>query len=216
MNTFSIIIALTPIAVYCIVLGALYLRRRPKVVSGSRDLACLGFAMIGLFIVGPAELFFPQAAFNVFGVSVWVMIVVLYLFMLMFAVLNAKPRLIVFGLDAESLTGPLDRALQQLDPGTKWLSHSFVAPSLGIQGTVERAGAEIVSQITATKREQDILGWVALERALSHVLRDVEVERSRSGYRWIVLGFALLGLIGYTLISRPDAIAQGIQDMLRN
>ena len=216
MNTFSIVVALTPIAVYCIVLGALYLRRRPKVVSGSRDLACLGFAMIGLFIVGPAELFFPQAAFNVFGISVWVMIVVLYVFMLMFAIVNAKPRLIVFGLDAELLTGPVDRALQQLDPGTKWLSHSFVAPSLGIQGIVERAGAGVVSQISATKREQDMLGWIALERTLSQVLRDTEVERSPYGHRWIILGFAILGLMGYTLISRPDAMAQGIQDILRN
>lgn len=216
MNTFSMIIALTPIAVYCIVLGTLSLRRHPKLVSGGRDLACLGLAMIGLFIIGPAELFFPQAAFNVFGLSVWFMLIVLYLFMLMFAILNSKPRLIVFGLEVESLTCQVDQALQQLDPGTQWLSHSFVAPSLGIHGIVERAGFGVVCQISATKREQDLLGWLALERTLSQNLKTVNFERSAIGQRWIALGIALLGLIGYTLIRRPDAIAQGIQDMLRN
>ncbi len=216
MNTFSIVLAIGPIAIYCLVLGMLHLRRRPKVVSGSRDLACLGLAMIGLFLIGPAELFFPQAAFNLFGVSVWIALIILYLFILLFAILNAKPCLIVFGLDVELLTLRVDQVLQQLDPATQWLGHSFIAPKLGIQGLIEPAGHGAVSHVIATKREQNGMGWLALERALSSDLRSVNVEPSLSGPRWILLGFAMLSLIGYALISQSPAIAQGIREMLRH
>jgi len=216
MNAFSIILAVGPLAIYCIVLGFLHLRRRPKVVSGGRDLACLGLAMIGLFLIGPAQLFFPQAAFNLFGSSVWIALVLLYLFILVFSILNARPSLVVFGLDSDSLSSQVDHVLLQLDPGTKWLNHTFIAPALGIQGIVESAGVGRVSHAIATKREQNLIGWLILGRALSANLKALEVERSSSGYRWLVLGLALLSLIGFTLINQPTAVTQGIREILRN
>ncbi len=216
MNTFSIILAVGPLAVYCIVLGLIHLRRRPKVVSGGRDLACLGLAMIGLFLIGPAELFFPQAAFNLFGASVWIALIILYLFLLLFSILNTRPRLIVFGLDVDSLTLHVDQVLQQLDPGTKWLNHSFDAPGLGIHGIIEPAGVGQVSHAIATKFEQNALGWLALGRALSRRLNSVQVEPRVAGYRWIVAGAGLLSIIGYTLANNSAAISNGISDMLRN
>ncbi|MDZ4850040.1 MAG: hypothetical protein SGI77_12210 [Pirellulaceae bacterium] len=215
MTSFSIILALGPIAVYSIVLGMLHARKHPKVVSGSRDLACLGLAMIGLYIVGPAQLFFPQAAFNVFGVSVWIVLVILYLFSLLFAILNTNPRLVVFGMDVDALTEHADRSLLQLDPGTRWLGLSFIAPNLGIQGIVESAGHGRISHITATKREQNVGGWIAFERALSTNLKSVEFASDTTDHRWFALGFALLGLIGYALFSHPTSIAQGLRDVLR-
>jgi len=216
MNTFSVLLAVGPLAIYCVVLGLIHLRRRPKVVSGGRDLACLGLAMIGLFLIGPAELFFPQAAFNLFGISVWIVLIILYLFMLLFSILNTRPSLIVFGLDADSLTGHVDQVLQQLDPSTKWLNYSFDAPALGIQGVVERAGVGNVSHAIATKYEQNAIGWLTLGRALSSRLKNVEVERNVSGYRWLVAGIGLLSIIGYTLVNKSTAISNGISEMLRN
>jgi hypothetical protein len=216
MNTFSIILAVGPIAVYCIVLGLIHLRRRPKVVSGVRDLACLGLAMIGLFLVGPAELFFPQAAFNLFGASVWVALVVLYLFLLLFLILNARPSLIVFGLDVDSLTTHVDFVLQQLDPSTRWLNHTFVAPTLGIQGVIEPAGMGKVSQIIGTKLEQNAIGWMSLGRALSSQLRNVPIERRVDGFRWLAVGAVILSMIGYTLVTKSTLVTNGISEMLRN
>jgi hypothetical protein len=216
MNTFSIVLATGPLAVYCVVLGLIHLRRRPKVVSGGRDLACLGLAMIGLFLIGPAELFFPQAAFNLFGASVWVALVALYLFLLLFLILNTRPSLIVFGLDVDSLTAHVDQILQQLDPGTKWLNHSFVAPALGIHGTIEPAGIGKVSHVVATQLEQNAIGWLTLGRALSLRLKDVPIDRRLDGVRWMTVGVVILSLIGYTLILKSTAITKGISEMLRN
>ncbi len=216
MTTFSIVLAIGPLAIYCIVLGGLHLRRRPKVVSGSRDLACLGLAMIGLFLIGPAELFFPQAAFNLFGISIWIALIVLYLFLLLFSILNTRPCLIVFGLDADSLTLHVDQVLQQLDPGTKWLNHSFVAPGLGIQGIIEPAGLGLVSHAIATKLEQNGIGWRTLERALSMRLTSVEIERSSVGFRWIAVGIGMLSIIGFMLVNKSASISNGISEMFRN
>ncbi len=52
----------------------------------------------------PAELFFPNAAFNLFGSSVWILILSLYLFVLLFLVLNSSLRLIVYGLTPDQLS----------------------------------------------------------------------------------------------------------------
>ncbi len=216
MNTFSIVLAVGPLSVYCVVLGLIHLRRRPKVVSGGRDLACLGLAMIGLFLVGPAELFFPQAAFNLFGALVWVAILILYLFLLLFLILNSRPSLIVFGLEVDALTTHVDFVLQQLDPGTRWLNHSFVAPALGIQGIIEPAGIGKVSHIIATKLEQNAIGWMTLGRVLSSRLKDVPTERSMDGFRWLAVGVGILSMIGYTLLTKSTLITNGISEMLRN
>jgi hypothetical protein len=215
MNTFSIVLAVGPLAVYCIVLGLIHLRQRPKVVSGGRDLACLGLAMVGLFLIGPAELFFPQAAFNLFGASVWIALFLLYFSLLLFLVLNTRPSVVVFGLDVDSLTSHVDQILQQLDPATKWLNHSFVAPSLGIQGVIEPAGVGRVSHVIATKLEQNAIGWSTLGRALSSRLKTVPIERNIAGYRWLAVGIALLSMIGYTLVIKSTAITNGISEMLR-
>ena len=62
---------LARLAIYLLLVGLINLRRRPLVVSGSRELAALGVAMVGLLIVGPMQLFVPDATALRFGWLVW-------------------------------------------------------------------------------------------------------------------------------------------------
>ncbi len=164
---------------------------------------------------GPGELFFPQAAFNLIGVSVWAILAVLYLFLLLFAVLNTRPSLIAYGLDAAALAAQVRAVTEELDPRTRWLDQSFTAPTLGIEGIVEAAGVCRVSHVAATRRDQNLTGWTALERALSRRFAVMEVRPNGVGLRWLASGAGLMAVIGYVLYSQTPSIAEGLREMLR-
>lgn len=215
MNPFSLIIALGPIGMYWILIGSLHLRRRPWVVSGSRDLACLGLAMIGMFLVGPAELFFPNAAFNLLGVSVWLLILLLYGTFLLFVVLNSKPRLVVYGFDEEELTAQVADALLEMDPSARRLGQHFVSPGLQIEAVVEEAGFGKIGHVVTTRREQNLAGWGRLERALRARFRERSISPRPGGKVWLLMGIGVIGSIVYALASHPQEVAQGFRAMLR-
>ena len=62
MDSFRLCLALGPLAIYLLLLGAINLSRRPFLVTGARDLAALGVAVAGLVVVGPIELLLPEDA----------------------------------------------------------------------------------------------------------------------------------------------------------
>ena len=65
-------------AIYLLLLGMINLSRRPLLVSGGRDAAALALAITGMVIVGPFELFLPQASVVRYGPYVWVMVLTFY------------------------------------------------------------------------------------------------------------------------------------------
>ena len=67
LDLFRLCVALGPVAIYLVMLGALNLSRRSLLVTGTRDAAALGLAVSGLIIVGPLELFFPDVAVSRLG-----------------------------------------------------------------------------------------------------------------------------------------------------
>ncbi len=59
MDPLRFCLAIGPVTVYLLLLGAVNLSRRPLLVSGVRDAAALALAAAGLAIIGPLELLFP-------------------------------------------------------------------------------------------------------------------------------------------------------------
>ena len=66
-----LLIALLPLVAYLLLLGMIRLSGRVLITTGGRDIAALGFSVVGLVAIGPGELFFPKAAAGVFGGWVW-------------------------------------------------------------------------------------------------------------------------------------------------
>ncbi len=215
MNLFSLIIAIGPIGLYWILIGVLHLRRRPLILSGSRDLACLGLSMVGLFLIGPAELFFPNAAFNRLGIFVWLFIFMLYGSLLLFVILNSKPRLVVFGFRDQELVPHVVSALEKIDPTTRWLGQHFVSPGLQIEAVIEQAGFGRIAHVVTTRRDQNVSGWSQLERALREEVGHVSITPRAHGKFWLPLGILIIGCILYTLAKNPSEVAQGFKEMLR-
>jgi len=215
MNLFALIVIALPISVYCLMIGMLHRSKHPFLVSGGRDMALLGLAMLGLVLVGPGQLFFPIAAFNLLGPAVWVLMTFLYFFIVLFVILNSRPRLLVYGMTPEALSHGVKASLDDIRAESNWMGLTFTAPDLGIDGTIEPAGNGQLSQIVATRSSQDVIGWMKLERLLSKKIKSIDVAPRRTGTIWIAIGVGLMVALGLQIYGNPTGVADGMRDLFR-
>src|SRR5262245_47168231 len=102
-SPFHLTLALTPLAVYLLLLALLNVGRRPFVTTGGRDLLTLAVGLSGFIAAGPMELFMPMAAANQFGAYVWLLLLTLYVLSVLLAVLTMRPRIVIYNCTLEQL-----------------------------------------------------------------------------------------------------------------
>ncbi len=186
--------AILPLAAYTNVLGLLRLRSRPTVLSGAMDLLLLGLAVIGAIAIGPIELFFPRAAYSLLGVWVWMVLIALYLFILMLLALNTPPKLVVYGLDCLALQAQFCELLEQEQIRAQWLGDLVELPELGVRACIEPAGRGGVSQIHSAGGQQNLTGWLTLERLLVNKVSKVAIHQVSHGIALVTVSLLLFGI----------------------
>lgn len=215
MDPFRLCLALGPVAIYLLLLGAINFTRRPFLVSGARDAAVLGLAVSGLVVVGPMELFVPIHAVLRFGSYVWLLLVALYGMVLLLCVLVSRPRLVVYNISSNELRPILADVVARLDPEARWAGDGLLLPNLGVQLHLDSfAPMRNVSLISVGSR-QSHLGWRQLEVALRAALGQVEVARNPRSLTLAGLGLLLLALLFVTIARDPQAVAEAMFDMIR-
>jgi hypothetical protein len=214
MDPFRLCFALGPAAVYLLLLGAINLSRRPFLVSGTRDAAALGLAVSGFLIVGPIELFFPDALAARFGPYVWLFFLAFYALCLATVLLLMRPRLVVYNISADQLRAILAELVDQCDPGARWAGDSLALPSLGVQLHLENLPVMRNVSLVAVGPNQNPQGWRRLEIALGAALARVEVARNRRGLSLIGLGIFIAAALVWVIAHDPQAVAQALLDML--
>ncbi len=218
MDPFRLCLAGGPVAIYLLLLGAINLSRRPFLVSATRDAAALGLAVSGLVIIGPLELFFPNAAairFEPHAWIVWVLLVALYALSLVLVLLLLRPRLIVYNVSADELRPILADLVTRLDAGARWAGDSLVLPGLGVQLHIDGMARVRNVSLVANGPNQDYAGWRQFEDALRDGLGDFEVPRNPRAASLISAGLLIvLGLI-LAIARDPQAVAQSLLEMLR-
>ena len=91
MDPVPLAVASVPLALYLVSLGAINLRRRPFVATGALDIAALAAGLCGLVIVGPMNLFLPEAAAMRFGPLAWLLLLGFYgLCVLLYVLLRGR------------------------------------------------------------------------------------------------------------------------------
>lgn len=216
MDPFRLCVALGPMAVYLLVLGAINLGRRPFVVSGARDTAAVGVALSGLVLVGPVELLMPERAVNDFGAPyVWLVLIVGYALCLTLAVLLARPRLVIYNLSAEAVRPLLADVIDTLDSDARWAGTSLVMPNLGVELYVERHPSMRNVTLVASSVGQSYAGWRRLELALKARMRTAESTPHAWGIGLAAAAVLLGGRVGWELVSNAQGVAQGFIDLMR-
>ena len=215
MRTFELLIAVAPIAMYLVLLGLINLRRRPYVLTGTRESLLVGLALAGLVVVGPIELFFPQQAANRFGHYVWPLLAMFYTLLLCLWILLGRPRLIVYNVSSAQLRAVLSEAAIKLDADARWAGDSLALPQMNVQLHLEVFDWMRNVTLVSTGGDQSYTNWRRLEGALRVALREITVPRNPRGYSFILVGLMLIATLAIQAARNPQAIAQGLIDFLR-
>jgi len=215
MDPFRLCLALGPVAVYMLLLGAINISRRPFLLSGTRDAAVLGVAVSGLVIIGPVELFFPDAAAIRLGSYVWLLLLALYVMCLILVLLQLRPRLIVYNVAADELRPILADLVTRLDADARWAGDSLSLPNLKVQLHLDSLPTMRNVSLVANGPNQDPTGWQRLELELRSVLDQFEVSRNPRGLSLISAGLLITILIVLAIARDPQAVAQSLFDMFR-
>ena len=211
----GVCVALGPLAVYLLFLGGVNLLRRPCLVSGTRDTAALALAVVGLVMIGPAELFFPLAASIRLGPFVWVLLLSLYLLAVVLVLLTVRPRLVIYNISMDELRPILAEVVGKLDPDARWAQDSLALPNLGVQLHVESLARLRNVSLVASGPTQDHQGWRRLELALGAALTQVEVPRNVRALSLVSAGLILLAFLVLTVSRESQAVAQALSEAIR-
>jgi hypothetical protein len=206
---------LAPVAVYLLLIGLINLSRRPSLISGTRDAGALAVAMVGLIVVGPMELFFPEAAAARFGPWIWLMLLAFYTLCVVLVLLLSRPRLVIYNINMDQLRPILAELVPRLDTEARWAGDSLTLPSLGVQLHADSLAVLRNISLVAVGGGQSHAGWRKLERALTDALRHLQVGRNAQGVNFVLTGLTLLGLLAFLIAHDPDAIQQSLFEMLK-
>lgn len=209
----AIFLAVGPVAIYLILLGAINLARRPFLVSGTRDFAVLALAAAGMFIVGPMELFFPTVASLRFGANVWILMIGLYVLMAVCLVLFFRPRLVIYNIAAEELRPILADLAAKLDAEARWAGDNLSLPALGVQLHLDCVTRMRNVSLVSSGPVQSHQGWRRLELALDAALAGVEVPRNVRAVGLISAALTILLFLVVAVSSDPQSVAQAIVEM---
>jgi len=214
IDPFRLCLALGPVAVYVLLLGALNLSRRPFVVSGTRDAAALGLALSGLTVVGPLELFLPEAAVRL-GPYAWLLLLLLYGLGLVLVLLMLRPRLIIYNISLDQLRPILADLVPRLDREARWAGDSLALPALGVQLHLESMNAMRNISLVSSGSRQSHAGWRQLEGELTDALAGVEVGRNPRGLSLLTFAVLIVLILVREISREPEATIQALFKMFR-
>jgi hypothetical protein len=212
MEAFQLCVALGPVAVYLLLLGAINLSRRPLLVSGVRDAAALALAVSGMVLIGPIELFVPFEAASRFGPFVWVLLVALYAMGVALWLLMLRPRLVIYNVSVDYLRPILAEVVSRLDADARWAGDSLAIPALGVQLCMDSSASLRSVSLASAGSRQDPAGWRRLEAALGAALVREEVGRNPRGLGLIAVGLACVAVLVLAIRRDPQAVAGSLLD----
>ena len=215
MDSFSLVLFLTPLLVYMLGFSLMRLSGRCHVTTGGREIVALAFAVSGMMVVGPVELFFPMAAAAVFGVMVWAILSLFYCLCVCLLVLGAAPKLVVYGCRPSELSDFLLSAARSLDTDAE-IDHERLQvhlPSVGVRLRI--AGPENLDHATIVAFEDNLSThfWLKLRDSLRAQLMGKKTSQRRG---WLMF-FAAIMLGGFLVaesVQSVDVMAADFQAWL--
>lgn len=206
-------IALIPLAAYFCLLGLLNARRKPFLTTGGADLAALGAALSGLVLVGPIELFRPEAASAEFGSYVWLILLVFYWLCVWLAVLLARPRLVIYNISVEELRPVLAEAARAIDPHARWAGDSLSLPTQGVHLHLESFDIMRNVSLVSSGEKQNLDGWKRLAGELYKQFQRLRVGANPRSLGLLLAALLLLVVSTTHMLAAPQQIAQAMQEI---
>ncbi len=216
ISPFVFLVAFLPLAAYLTLFGTLRLLGRPIVMTGARDIVAIAIAVSGLIVVGPVELFFPEATAALIGIRIWLVLAFLYGLIVLLIVISSRPRLVVYGMTANDLLPHLVKAAGRLDAAAQLDSSggTISLPSLGIHLRVDSHRGTDISEVFAYETGVLPSFWRHLRTSLLIEVAQEPKTLPRRGSMVFTSGIIILFFVFYVALSAPDTVVQELQAWL--
>jgi hypothetical protein len=216
IEPFAIMLALLPLIAYLLVLGSIRISGKTVVTTGGRDIAALAVAIAGLVAVGPAELFFPNAAATVFGPIVWIALIAFYGLIVSLIALTSRPILVVFGRTPHELYGPLLNACLSVDADAKGDPSTLQVHlvSLGVHLRLDGQRGIDCAQVVSFESGVSLRFWNLLLGRLRQETLQLPAPYPRRGFAMLLAAVGLCGIILWQGFSDPEQVVEGFRDWL--
>ncbi len=216
IEPFAVFLALLPLIAYLLVLGTIRVSGQTVVTTGGRDISALAVAIGGLVAIGPAELFFPNAAATVFGPIVWLALIAFYGLIVTLIALTSRPKLVVFGRTPDELYEPLLKACRRLDAEAKGDASTLQVHlvSLGVHLRLDGQRGIDYAQVIAFEAGVSLRFWNSLLGHLRHEVSDLPAPYPRRGIAMLLTAATLCGVILWQGFSDPEQVVEGFRDWL--
>lgn len=215
-DPFATSLAFVPLAIYLMVQGIRRVLGRAVVMTGGREVFTMGLAVSGFVAIGPAQLFFPQAAGTVFGWKVWLMLGTFYLLCLVLISLTVRPRLSIIGRTNDEAFPAVVRAAQAIDVGTQVDERKMQVylPEHNVRLRLDALPRIDHVSLVAFEQRLPLGFWQTLAPPLS---KEIKATRSASDGRGLgVLGWGavLILWVLYQVVPATDQLAEGFRQWL--
>lgn len=213
-DPFRFYVAVTPLALYLLVIGAMHLGRRPRLVGGMRDTLALMLAVSGLLAVGPLELFLPEHAATRFGALAWLLMMGLYVLVTVLALTGQRPQWVLYHLAPEQAFAALESACRAVDDQYVAAGNTLYLPQSDTELRIA-AGRIWRATVVSAARSPSLTVWRQLESNLARSLREIESRPTWIGPMLVVAALALWLAAGWRAVDNPLAFARACREMLR-
>lgn len=189
---------------------------RTKVISGIADSYLLGVALSGFVLVGPLDLFLPEAAASRFGPYVWLLLLTLYSLVLSLLVLIDRPRIVIYNSSAEQVRPIVAQVAQAADKETRWAGETCAMPQVQMQFHLAQSRWSRTVQLVAVGWRQNFVAWKSMESRLRAELAPA-IERSYriSGLTLLAFASGMILFAVYGIVRDYHQMAQALTDFLR-
>lgn len=213
---FPALIAFTPLILYLLVFALVRISGKVWVTTGGWDMAALLFAISGLVVVGPMELFFPKATAYLLGVWVWVPLLLLYLLFGCLFVISGPSKLVVYGRTSETLFQALARAAQSIDSSAVADADSGQVhlPKAGAHLRLDSAPGHDCVNVIAFEPLLPMAFWQSLRNQLGKELRHTAPPKPRRGGAALLLTMLMAFFLVRYMLDEPSLLAEGFREWL--
>lgn len=209
-------IAFAPLIIYLLALSIIRIGGWVWVTTGSRDVAAVIFAISGMIVIGPLELFFPNTTAAMLGPWVWAPLLLLYFLFACLVVLNSRPKLVVYGRTLEEVYPAMVRAACTLDAGAIENAEQLQVhlPALTAHLRIDLARGNDCSTVVAFEQTLPVVFWRQFAKQLRTELRRTSPPFPRRGWAMLIVATMAAFLLVRHVAAQPALLVEGFHEWL--
>ncbi|TWU17055.1 hypothetical protein Poly21_42640 [Allorhodopirellula heiligendammensis] len=213
-DPFAATLAFSPLIVYVLCLSIIRIGGFVWVTTGARDTAAVLVAISGLIVIGPMELFFPNATASLLGAWVWIPLMLLYFLFACLVVINSRPKLVIYGRTLEEVYPAMVRAARAMDSNA--IEHEeqlqIHLPALTTHIRLDPVRGNDCSSVVAFEPTLPLAFWNQLANHLRTELRPTPPPYPRRGWAMLIMATMTAFFLVRYIAAQPALLVEGFHE----